>query len=233
MFVPSGSNLTWVGVFDAGAFYNQAPTDAVNQASAYLKNNYNMIVTGSDFDGSDTTVPITMTLSVTTQMDRGNTSSDDGEADIQSNIEDAFAVQGNPCSQSSMSVNNLASAPVSSSAPGIDYDTCSTFSDKVKNALPTWLGGTPVTPNQQSCYAAAGAAQVTAVGTNAAVAYGSGSAVATATQAAAAQQSAQVATDVAGISDAARKAAASSDTTTLYIAGGIALAIVVLLIVTR
>jgi hypothetical protein len=222
-FYPSGSRCTWVGYFDGSAFSNQNVTDAIQAVSSGLKNKYSLVVERAAPDaglGSYTSGAIALDLR--TDMDRGNGS--DGLADIKSNCDDEFTLSGNAASSSRIYTRD----GVGTTSTPDNYDSCSGLWDKFQNAIPTWLGGSPVTASQQACYTKQGKAQVQSVTTNAQKAYGVGSATAVATEQAANVQSAQVAGDTAAISDAARAAAASHDQTMLYIALGVGVVVVII-----
>jgi hypothetical protein len=222
-FYPSGSRCTWVGYFDGSAFSNQNVTDAIQAVSSGLKNKYSLVVERAAPDaGLGNYTSGAIALDLRTDMDRGNGS--DGLADIKSNCDDEFVLSGNPASSSRIYTRDGTSTTTTPN----NYDSCSGVWDKIQNALPTWLGGTPVTASQQSCYAKQGQMQVQSVATNAQVAYGAGSTTAAVAQQVANTQSAQVAGDTAAISDAARAAAASHDQTMLYIALGVGVVVVII-----
>jgi hypothetical protein len=197
MFVPSTTALTWVGTFGPGSFDNLSLDDAISQVSSYLKNNYNLLITDYQDDLADDSSAGTVTLSLQTGMDRGNTGADDGVADIKSNVDDAFTnvvrpayggidLQGSTSSLTSVNIS-------STSGPS--------YSFSVRNLLPSWLGGATVTPEQQAQYTAQGQQQIDTVATNAAAASGAGStAAATATQTAS-DQSQQFAKDEANLAN--------------------------------
>jgi hypothetical protein len=213
MFVPSGSFLTWVGQFAAWSFDTLSLDDAMVQVSAYLKNNYNIVVT----DYSDTLAGSlgagTVTVSLQSNMDRGDTGADDGVADVKSNVDDAFA-----------HINTYGYTP-----PNLTGSTCNltatqptdggggpTYSFSIKNLLPSWLGGSPVTADQQAQYTAQGTAQINSVATNAAAASGVNSTAAQVAREAAIKQAAAFNQDEANLAKAQNKAAASSDQWILY-----------------
>lgn len=220
MFVPTGTRLTWVGYFDETAFYNQNVTDALQLVASGLRNKYNLIIEASAPDaglGSYTSGAIAIQLR--SDLDRGNGS--DGVQDIGGNVADEFALSGNACS--SYRIN----PPVSGGSPAADastYDTCSSLTDKFRNALPTWLGGTPVTGAQQACYTKQGQASVQTV---ADVSKARGVDI----QAQADKQKAGVAGDTVVLTDAARKAAEANDKTTLYVAIGAGMLVLIVVLV--
>jgi hypothetical protein len=124
--------------------------DAINSVSAYLKNNYNLIVEdytfGSGFDS--------VSLRLVTNMDRGSAGSDDGAADIKSNVDDSWAntltVSGTGGGQGLIS-SSITVVTVPNDAQGASsdsYSSTSSASDFIQNLLPTWLGGSPVTSAQ-------------------------------------------------------------------------------------
>jgi hypothetical protein len=213
MFVPSSTALTWVGNFDAWSFDTVSLDDAVMQISAYLRNNYNLIVTDYDDTLSGDLGAGTVTLRLQTQMDRGDAGADDGVTDIRSNVDDAWS-----------HVNTYGSTP-----PNLSGSTCSitslipsaggggpTYSFSFRNLLPTWLGGAPVTPEQQAAYTAEGQAAISAVGANAATAYGPGSASAQTATAAATANSAAFGVDEAKLAAKQNADAAASDKWVLF-----------------
>lgn len=221
-FYPSGSKCTWVGYFDGSAFSNQNVTDCIQAVSSGLRNKYALIVERASPDaglGSYTSGAIALDLR--TDMDRGNGS--DGLADIKSNCDDEFALVGDAVSSSRIYTRESIISDSTSA-----YGDCSGIMDKFRNALPTWLGGTPVTASQEACYAKTGKAQIQTVVTNAQAGYGAGSTVATAAQQSATTQQANVDTDTAAIADAARKAAEGQDKLLLYgVLGFVAVLVVV------
>lgn len=221
-FYPSGSRCTWVGYFDGSAFSNQNVTDAIQAVCSGLKNKYSLVVERAAPDaGLGNYTSGAISLDLRTDMDRGNGS--DGLADIKSNCDDEFALSGNAASSSRIYTRD----GVSTSGTPDNYDSCSGVVDKFRNALPTWLGGTPVTASQQACYAKTGAAQIKSVATNAASAYGAGSTTAAVAQQTADQQAVLGSKDVEVLSDAARAAAASHDNTMLYVALGVGAVVVI------
>lgn len=235
-FVPAGSRITWVGYFDPGAFVSESSTDAIKNIGAQLSNNYGLAIESvNNGDLDDSGGPIALYLRTT--IDAGGSSdSDDGIADIDQYVAEAFTNEGCPVTSHAVTDSTLASGATSAntSSGGSDqYAACSSLTDKFRNALPTWLGGTPVTPDQQACYTKAGQASVMSVASNAATAYGSDSKTAQVAQQVATQQAGAVATDTAAISDASRKAAASSDSKTLYLVIGGVAAVVVLIVVLK
>ena len=220
-FYPSGTRCTWVGYFDGTAFSNENVTDAIQAVSSGLRNKYALIVERASPDaglGSYTSGAIALDLR--TDMDRGNGS--DGLADIKANCDDEFALSGNACSSSRIYTKD---AIVSDANPDT-YSDCSGVLDRFRNVLPTWLGGTPVTASQQSCYAKQGRAEIQQVVTNAQANYGTGAA--TVAQQTATSQEAQVNSDTATLADAARKAAEGQDKLLLYgVLGFVAVLVVV------
>ena len=186
--------------------------DAVSQVSAYLKNNYNLVVTDyNDTLDSDSGAG-TVTLTLQTGMDRGDTDSDDGVADIKSNVDDAWShvnTYGYTPPNLTGSSCNLNSISPSSGGGGPEY------SFSFRNLLPSWLGGSPVTPEQQQQYSAQGAAQIQSVATNAKAAGYSQDVIDTA-QTTANTQSQQFVKDESKLSDTQRAEAASSDKLLLY-----------------
>jgi hypothetical protein len=230
MFVASGSRLTWIGQFGDYSFYNQTSTDAIQQVAAGLRNKYSLFIEQvADGIGAADFQPGSISITLRTDMDRGNGS--DGQADIQSNVDDEFALQGNAVVSSSISPLSGAttSAPTPTDAGGANYDSCSTLGDKIKNALPTWLGGTPVTDSQRACYTKQNVAQIGTVATNASAAYGAGSNTAQVAALTATQQQAASAKDTNTLADQAVAAAKKADESqkNLLIMGAIAVAVVV------
>jgi hypothetical protein len=232
MFVPSGSRLTWVGSFGDYSFYNQTSTDAVQQVAAGLRNKYSLFIEATaDHIGAADFQPGTLTLTLRTDMDRGNGS--DGAADIKSNVDDEFALQGNAPTDSTISLLSPGASPsAAGGSSGVDYSSCTGVTDYVRNALPTWLGGTPVTEAQQTCYTKQSSAQIKSVATNAAAAGYSADVVKTATDTANAQ-AALGANDIAILSDAQRAAAKKQDESqkNWLIAGAVGVGALVLLVV--
>jgi hypothetical protein len=231
MFVASGSRLTWTGQFAEYTFYNQTSTDAIQMVAAGLRNKYSLFIEATnDGIGAADFQAGAITLTLRTDMDRGNGS--DGAQDIRSNVEDEFALAGNACTSSTISL--LGAAPDAQGAStGANYDACSSITDKFRNALPTWLGGTPVTADQQACYTKQNQAQIQSVATNAANAYGADSVTAQVAAQTAAQQSAASATDTATLAQKAIDDAKKADNAqkNWLIAGAVAVGAVVLIVV--
>lgn len=225
MFVAAGTRLNWVGNFSADAFSNQTAVDAVQAVAAGLKNKYNLIIERSNPSATaGASQASTISLDLLTNMDRGNGS--DGMVDIQGNVDDEFALVGNANDDSNIMVTsgNVVSTTV-------DTSKCDTVWDKFQNALPTWLGGTPVTPNQAVCRTEAGNTAIQNVVANTASATGAGSA---ATQAASTTAGAQQAANYKTQSQLAQdaiKAAQSHDNTMLYIGIGVAAVVVIVVAV--
>jgi hypothetical protein len=221
MFIAAGTRLNWVGNFSADAFSNQSAVDAVQAVAAGLKNKYNLIIERSNPSMSaGASQASTISLDLLTNMDRGNGS--DGMVDIQGNVDDEFALVGNANDDSNITVTS--GAMVSTT---VNTSSCDTLVDKFRNALPTWLGGTPVTPNQAVCRTQAGNTAIQNVAVNAGAAYGAGSATAqAASTSAGAQQAANFSTQSQLAQDAI-KAAQSSDNTMLYIGIGVAAVVVI------
>lgn len=222
MFVSSGSVLNWTGTFDSWSFDTLSLDDAMSQVSAYLKNNYNLVVTdyndtlSSDIGAGD------LVVTVQTGQDRGDTGTDDGVADIKGNVDDAFShlntygatppnLVSSQCQPNSITPSSGGGGPA--------------YSFSIRNLLPSWLGGMPVTPEQQAQYTAAGQAQIQAVASNAKAAYGAGSDAAAAATTAANTNSNAFVKDESLLADKQNKAAASSDQWLLY--GLIAAAVLV------
>lgn len=212
MFVSSGSTLIWVGQFASWSFDTLSLDDAVSQVSAYLKNSYNLIVTDYEDTLDSDSGAGAVTLTLQTGMDRGDTDSDDGVSDVKSNVDDAWAhlntfgytppnLTGSSCDLNSMTPSAGGAGP--------------TYSFSVRNLLPSWLGGMPVTPDQNAAYTAAGTAQINSVADNAKRAGYSDEVVQTASTTAG-SQSAQFVKDQSSLSTAQNKAAASSDQWILY-----------------
>lgn len=226
-FVSSGSVLIWVGTFDAWSFDTLTLDDAVSQVSTYLKNNYNLVVNDYTDTLADDNSGGTVTLTLQTGMDRGDNGSDDGVADVKSNVDDAFShlstMGGTPPNLASSTCNLNSIAP-SNGGGGPSY------SFSVRNLLPSWLGGTPVTPEQQAQYTAQGSAEIQSVAANAKSAGYSQDVQDTATTTANTQSDAFV-TDEAKLADTQRVEAASSDQWLLYglIAGVVLFAAVIAL----
>jgi len=228
MFVPSGSFLTWVGQFAAWSFDTISLDDAMAQVSAYLKNNYNIVVTDYNDTLAGSLGAGTVTVSLQSNLDRGDSGADDGVADIKSNVDDAFAHINTfgytPPNLTGSSCNLTATQPS-------DGGGGPTYKFSIQNLLPSLLGGSPVTADQQAQYTAQGQAQINSVATNAAAASGANSTAAQTARAAAAQQATAFVTDEARLAAAQNKAAASSDQWILYglIAAGVLVAAVVAL----
>jgi hypothetical protein len=225
MFVPSGSYLTYTVQVNAWSFDAISIDDAISQVSAYLKNNYNLIVTSYDSTVAGDMGSGALTLSLQSNMDRGNTGSDDGVADIRSNVDDAF---------SSVVKSFGTSITMGDSACSINSFTPTSggggpaYSFSLKNLLPSWLGGMPVTPDQQASYTAAGQKQIASVADNTAAAFGANSDAAAAARSSAASQSTAFASDEASLAASQNADAASSDKWLLY---GLVAAVVVVVAV--
>jgi hypothetical protein len=221
MFVAAGTRLNWIGNFSADAFSNQSAVDAVQAVAAGLKNKYNLIIERSNPSiSAGASQASTISLDLLTNMDRGNGS--DGMVDIQGNVDDEFALVGNANDDSNITITSS----VAVSTTTVNTSSCDTLVDKFRNALPTWLGGTPVTPSQEACRTQAGNMAIRNVAVNAGTAYGAGSATGqAASTSASAQQAANIKTQ-AQLAEAARKAAAG-DNIMLYIGIGVAAVVVV------
>lgn len=231
MYVSAGARLTWVGQFDSYSFYNQTSTDAIQQVAAGLRNKYSLFIEATaDGIGVADFQPGALTLTLRTDMDRGGTS--DGAADIKSNVEDEFALVGNACVSSTISLFTSPDAG-SSNNQGADYDTCSGIGDKLRNALPTWLGGTPVTDAQKTCYAKNNIAQIQSVAQNAKTYYGTDSTTAAVAQKTANQQSMASQTDTDTLANQAIADAKKHDEAqkNMLILAGVVAAVIIGLVV--
>ena len=225
MFVSTGSTLKWTGSFAAWSFDTLSLDDAMSQVSVYLKNNYNLVV--NDYTDSLTgdmgAGDVVVTLQ--TGMDRGDTGTDDGVVDIKSNVDDAFSHLNTfgstpPNLASSQCTINVMNPSAGGSGPTYSFSLC--------NLLPSWLGGAPVTSEQQAQYTAQGSQQIQSVAANAKAAGYSDATVATA-QTTANTQTAGFVKDESSLAAAQNKAAASSDQWILY--GLIAAAVLVAAVV--
>jgi hypothetical protein len=230
--VLAGTTLTWTGTFGEFSFYNQTSNDCTNNVASALRNKYNLIITRiADGIGSADFQAGNITLEVRTDMDRGNGS--DGAADIKGNIDDEFALQGNAVMESIIGVSGGTTATVTvqttSGGGGANYDSCTSFGDKIQNALPTWLGGSPVTANQQACYTQQNQAQIKSVATNAAAAYGPDSKTAQVAKDTADKQAILSAKDTQILADKARADAAAHDEAqkNMLITAGIIVAVII------
>ncbi len=91
MYIVQGTRLTWVGDFAAGTFLSAFSVDAVNQAGAYLKNNYSLIIEDSHESNESIFGHLgagTITLNLRTDIDRGDLE------DVRGNVMEAFSAIG-------------------------------------------------------------------------------------------------------------------------------------------
>lgn len=105
VMVPAGSRMTWVGQFggwSSSDYSNFAGTDfgvgapvAIQAVQASLQNNYSLVVEKSSYsqDGS-------ITLSLRSDIQRGDGINDDGLTDIQGNVDNAFSLTNLPVASS-------------------------------------------------------------------------------------------------------------------------------------
>lgn len=228
MYVLAGTRLTYTGNFDGHEFDVLAPMDAINSISAYLKNNYNLVVENYSFGAGF----LNVVLNLISNMDRGtSTGNDDGVADIQSNVDDAW---GNVLTGTGfgggqgLQSSGLVVVTMPNDAQGASSDSYANTThatDFIRNLLPTWLGGAPVTPDQLAARQAAAKVQIGQVGTNAKTLG------ANIDSTVAVQQAASVA-DAATIAAASNAAAKQQDTSNLntwLVWGGVAVAAVLLI----
>jgi post-segregation antitoxin (ccd killing protein) len=171
VYVLSGTRLTWTGQFDGHEFDVTAPMDAIASVSAYLKNNYNLVVENYSFGPGF----VNVVLNLVTNLDRGaSTGSDDGMADIKSNCDDAWtnalASTGGIDNLGLLSSTiTLVTVPNDAQGASSDsYASTTSASDFLQNLLPTWLGGSPVTPAQLAARKAAQTQTIQQVQRNAA-----------------------------------------------------------------
>lgn len=87
-YVNAGSRVTYTGQFDNILLYATI-TDVIQGVGSYLLNSYNLTV-----EKADNNISITgsgsVTLSLRTNIDRGDGETDDGLTDILNNVNDAF-----------------------------------------------------------------------------------------------------------------------------------------------
>lgn len=93
-YVNAGSRMVWTGQF--GTFlFSKGPTDLIAAVAALLKNNYSLAVESSQnniaYGGLGNG---SITLSLRTDIDRGDGETDDGLSDIGNNCADTFKSQG-------------------------------------------------------------------------------------------------------------------------------------------
>lgn len=115
-YVNAGSRVTWTGQF--GSFLFSAGADPlIADVTARLKNNFNLCVESSSNNISAGGLGTgSITLSVRTDIDRGDGETDDGLTDILNNINDTFRAVGDAPTASAL--NNYTAAPSNDSSSG-------------------------------------------------------------------------------------------------------------------